>query len=83
MDETHAKRVLAGLLARFTAGSVLHLLGEVLREATPADLAPDRAGLLRDALGALFVVGVGLDAVWPGRGTDRGQGDDDEQRESE
>lgn len=66
MDETRAKQVLADMLARFTAGSVLHLLGEVLRESAPAELDPVRAESLRDATGALFVVGLGLDAVWPG-----------------
>lgn len=68
MDETHAKQLLAEMLLRFSAGSVLHLLSDVLRESAPAELAPDRVEPLRDAAGTLFVVGLGLDAVWPGRG---------------
>ena len=66
VDETRAKQLLADMIAHFTAGSVLHLLGEVLRESAPAELDPDRAESLRDAAGMLFVVGIGLDAVWPG-----------------
>jgi hypothetical protein len=64
VDETQAKQLLTDLLARFTAGSILHLLAEVLK---------DRAGgqqsePLRDTVGALFVVGLGLDALTPGPG---------------
>lgn len=66
MDEVQAKQLLADLLARFTAGSILHLLAEVLRDA--ADDQPSVADPLRDVLGALFVLGVGLDAVLPGTG---------------
>jgi hypothetical protein len=85
VDETRAKQMLADMLARFSAGSVLHLLSEVLRESAPAELDPDRAESLRDATGTRFVVGIGLDAVWPGcrsrDGTDLKRGSDDEQHE--
>ena len=66
MNEQHAKQLLADLLARFTAGSILHLLAEVLRDSADE---PDEAATeaVRDAVGALFVLGVGLNAVWPGR----------------
>lgn len=66
MDEAHAKRLLSDVLARFTAGSLLHLLAEVLRDA--AGDQPTAAVPLRDVLGALFVLGVGIDAVLPGTG---------------
>ena len=66
MDESQAKQLLSDLLARFTAGSILHLLAEVLKEsADEPDAAATEA--MRDAAGALFVLGVGLNAVWPGR----------------
>jgi hypothetical protein len=66
VDETQAKQLLSDLLARFTAGSILHLLADVLKDrAGEQDEATDEA--VRDALGALFVFGVGLNAVWPGR----------------
>jgi len=66
MDETQAKQLLTDMLARFTAGSILHLLGEVLRDSADE---PDEAATeaMRDAAGALFVLGVGLNAVCPGR----------------
>jgi hypothetical protein len=64
MDEQHAKQQLAELLSRFTAGSILHLLAEVLRDqAGDQDAQP-----LRDAIGALYVLGLGLDALTPGSG---------------
>jgi hypothetical protein len=66
VDETQAKQLLSDLLARFTAGSVLHLLAEVLKDqAGEQDGAA--ADAVRDAAGALFVLGIGLNAVWPGR----------------
>lgn len=64
MDEAQAKRVLADMLARYTAGSLLHLLAEVLRDRSGDQNAPS----LRDAVGALYVLGVGLDALSPGPG---------------
>jgi hypothetical protein len=65
MDEAQAKQLLAGLLVRFTAGSILHLLAEVLRDAAGDQEAAEP---LRDAIGTLFTVGLGLDVVMPGPG---------------
>lgn len=70
MKASEAKQHLADMLANLTAGSVLHLLAEVLREVAedhPGGLDQEAAESLRDTAGTLFVVGVGLDAVWPGR----------------
>jgi hypothetical protein len=64
VDEARVKRLLAEMLVHRTAGSILHLLAEVLRESFES---PEDEGL-RDAVGALFVFGVGLDSVLP-RGT--------------
>ncbi|MCE9561787.1 MAG: hypothetical protein K8U57_07000 [Planctomycetes bacterium] len=59
------KRLLAEILIDFTAGSILHLLGNVLRENAPDDLDETAQQQLASAEEALFVVGVGLDAVCP------------------
>jgi hypothetical protein len=64
VDETQAKQLLSDLLSRFTAGSILHLLAEVLRDRS----GDQNAQPLRDAIGTLFVLGVGLNSVWPGPG---------------
>lgn len=66
MTEHQAKQQLSDLLARFTPGSLLHLLAEVLRDSAGDQVAA--AEPLRDAVGALFVVGIGIDAVMPGSG---------------
>ena len=66
MDEVQAKQMLRDMLTRFTAGSILHLLAEVLKDS--ADEQDEAAtAAMRDAAGALFVLGIGLNAVWPGR----------------
>jgi hypothetical protein len=68
MNADEAKKHLTDMLTGLTAGSVLHLLAEVLREAAAAgDLDAEAAEGLRDAVGTLFVVGLGLDAVRHGR----------------
>ena len=68
MNADEAKHHLADMLTALTAGSVLHLLAEVLREAAAAgDLDAETAEGRRDAVGTLFVVGVGLDAVRHGK----------------
>ncbi len=69
MNDTQAKRLLAEILQSFTAGSVLHLLGELLREEAEREAEDEGdAGLeqAREAESTLFVVGLGIDAVWPG-----------------
>ena len=66
MTETQAKQLLGDLLTRYTAGSILHLLAEVLKDSA-GELDEATAEAVRDAVGALFVLGVGLNAVWPGR----------------
>ncbi len=66
MNEAHAKQLLTDLLARFTAGSILHLLAEVVKDSAD-ELDEAATAAMRDAAGALFVLGVGLNAVWPGR----------------
>lgn len=71
MSEQQAKEQLSRMLERFSTGSVLHLMSEVLREAAEksSDDIPGHAReSFRDALGALFVMGLGLDSAWPGRG---------------
>ena len=68
MKADEAKQHLADMLTALTAGSVLHLLAEVLREVAAAgELDAEAAEGLRDAVGTLFVVGVGIDAVRHGR----------------
>ena len=68
MTTVEAKQHLADMLTAFTAGSVLHLLAEVLREsAAIGELDAEATEGLRDAVGALFVVGVGIDAVRHGQ----------------
>lgn len=66
MTEHQAKQLLGDLLARFTAGSILHLLAEVLKDAAGDQDAA--AEPLRNAVGALFVMGLGIDSLWPGSG---------------
>ena len=68
MKPDEAKKHLTDMLTALTAGSVLHLLAEVLREAAATDaLNAEAADGLRDAVGTLFVVGVGIDAVRHGQ----------------
>ena len=67
MNEQQAKQLLTDILARFTVGSVLHLLAEVLKDSAD-ELDEARAGLLRNATGTLFTVGLGIDSLWPGSG---------------
>jgi hypothetical protein len=68
MTEAQAKQHLSDMLGRFTPGSVLHLLAQVIREAEEArlggldDAAEER---MREAEAALWVFGYGLDAALP------------------
>jgi hypothetical protein len=66
VDEAQAKQLLGDMLARFTAGSLLHLLAEVLRD--QSDDQPAVTDPLRDAVRALFVLDLGIDSVLPGPG---------------
>jgi hypothetical protein len=70
VDDTQAKRLLADMLESFTAGSVLHLLGEVLLEGAEQDAEgegdPDLERA-REVEAALYVVGLGVDSVCPGQ----------------
>lgn len=68
VDDTQAKRLLADMLVNFTAGSILHLLGELLRERAEQeadDDDDDGVEQAREAESALYVVGLGLDSVCP------------------
>ncbi|MFO0800519.1 MAG: hypothetical protein U0804_23880 [Gemmataceae bacterium] len=65
MTERTAKEQLRAMLGSFTAGTVLHLLAEVVRaDADNADdpVAGERG---RAVESALFVVGLGIDAAHP------------------
>jgi hypothetical protein len=68
MTEAEAKRHLGDMLRRFTPGSVLHLLADVLGNAENErlggldDVAAER---VRNAEVALFVFGLGINAACP------------------
>jgi hypothetical protein len=68
MTESQVKRQLRRMLTSLTAGSLLHLLADLFRES--ADRIRHRRNKphrdkLRDVAAALFVVGLGVDAVCP------------------
>lgn len=64
MNERTAKEQLRAMLGLFTAGTVLHLLAEAIRD--DADKADALAGeRVRVVESALFVVGLGIDAALP------------------
>ena len=68
MTESKAKEKLRAMLRTLTAGSVLHLLAELLAEQaeTARRNRDDRTAERCDNAGAtLFVVGVGIDAACP------------------
>lgn len=68
MDEAEAKRLLDAMLDRLTPGSILHLLAEVIRERVAENTEPHDAvsdERVRETEAALFVFGIGLDAVLP------------------
>jgi len=68
MTEIQAKKHLQNMLKRLTPGSVVHLLGEVIRASEQARHGElDEAALERvsQAEAALFVFGCGLDSVLP------------------
>lgn len=68
MTEKQAKKQLLRMLRQFTAGSVLHLLADIQRDA--AEQAANNGDVARFeqcrlAEHALIVVGAGIDAVQP------------------
>ncbi len=68
MSEKQAKKQLRKMLDTFTAGTVLHLLGEVFRDhAEKARKAGDATAIeqCRNVEATLFVVGLGIDAARP------------------
>jgi hypothetical protein len=68
MTQNQAKKHLGRMLRSLTPGSVLHLLGEVIREEGEAARRSGDKKLHRRcqvAEHALFVVGMGLDAALP------------------
>jgi hypothetical protein len=68
MNESRAKRRLRRLLRSYTAGTILHLLADVFREAGKQARAtnnPHTFRKCRRVAQALFVVGLGIDAAYP------------------
>jgi hypothetical protein len=68
MTDAEAKDQLGRLLDRYTVGSVLHLLADVVRDhGEAARLAgdEDRFDRYRQAEAVLYVVGLGIDAALP------------------
>lgn len=65
MTENKAKEHLRAMLVSFTAGTVLHLLAEVIRADARED--DDHLAVERDVAveATLFVVGLGIDAALP------------------
>jgi hypothetical protein len=66
VTDAEARNLIAKLLVDYTAGSILHLVGDVLhQQAEDAERGDDleTGRRLRDAETALFVFGVGIDAV--------------------
>lgn len=68
MNEKKAKKQLRRMLDAFTAGTVLHLLAELFRD--DADEArqdgdSNAEQQSRNAEAALYVVGLGIDAICP------------------
>ncbi|MBX9584952.1 MAG: hypothetical protein K2X87_32000 [Gemmataceae bacterium] len=68
MTDGEAKDQLGRLLDRYTVGSVLHLLADVVRnhgEAARSAGDEDRSDQYRQAEAVLYVVGLGIDAALP------------------
>lgn len=68
MTEKQAKRQLEEMLQSYTAGSVLHLLGEIYRDAAQQARQDDDATAYQQAKSVeqtLFVLGLGVDAACP------------------
>ena len=68
MSEAQAKQHLKDILASFSPGTILHLLGQVIREAEEArlggldEVAEER---VRDAEACLWVASYGIEAALP------------------
>jgi len=62
MTEKQAKKHLTKMLDHFTAGSILHLLGDVVAKSANDPRRIDQCKLVEQTL---FVVGLGIDAVTP------------------
>lgn len=68
MNEKKVKKQLRKMLGTFTAGTILHLLSEILNEeAEEARRAGDERGrkLLNESAAALLVFGAGLNLACP------------------
>ncbi len=67
MTEAQARKQLRRMLHSMTAGSVLHLLSEVFAAAARRSQRkgnPKAQGKFEEVASMLFVVGLGIDAVW-------------------
>jgi hypothetical protein len=68
MTEAEAKRQLRQMPRSMTAGSVLHLLAELSADSARRAQRKGNETMQKQAeevASALFVVGLGVDAVWP------------------
>ena len=68
MSDERAREILRGVLSEYTAGSLLHLVGELIEEdahAARRDGDDGRCEQLMHAACTLFVVGLGLHVVFP------------------
>jgi hypothetical protein len=68
MNEAQAKKQLKKMLGKMTPGSILHLLSDIFKESAEqasrdGDSTSHRQFKLAE--GALFVVGLGIDAAVP------------------
>lgn len=68
MTDSAARKQLKWMLKHFTAGSILHLLGEVFEqdaEEARHDGDETRDEQCRTVAAALYVVGLGVDSAFP------------------
>jgi hypothetical protein len=65
MNEREAKEQLELMLDKLTAGSILHLLSEVFREAAEQTNDARSHQQFKQVEEALYVVGLGVDAACP------------------
>jgi hypothetical protein len=69
VTEDEAKSRLADVVEAITVGETLLLLADILKEDYEGRDATAQEAI-RDACGALIVLGLGLDALFPGLGRD-------------